>query len=517
MHNLVFHLYPLLFFIIYKRAATYLHYLQQDEYNPKRFLAWLISNRAYDRYNTCLILGAYLLFWPIQSTAIFAITALLLTALAIKEPNPTKKAKKPLVLTHRALRIYILTTLIAAIPMFWAHTGFDWILIIQAIPFIMATTCIILLPIDKLIHAQYRQLAENKLKQLNSIIIGITGSYGKTTTKHILNHLLQKYKPTLMTPGSVNTPMGIAKIINEQLNKKHHFFIVEMGAYNIGSIQKICNLTPPQIAMVTSIGPCHLERFKSIENIVTAKSEILEACKNHPQSLGYCFPDELDRYERFAQFSQHDQHFPLLELISSKETTQGITLTIKADNKPFTMSAPIYGKHQAKNILIAVSMAHHLGMPLELIQSALVSLKQVPARLEVKQDQNNITWINDGFNANPEGFKEALSLLDQFGKKNKGRRILITPGITELAEKHDEIHSELAKHALEKADIIIAVATKRIQAFIGTCQKLKQHHQIFSMQSFSHAKTWLDNNQTEFDTILFANDLPDLLESKPNI
>lgn len=510
-------------FVIFKRLLTYLHVLQQDTYSTRRFMDWFFKNRAFDRYMTTAIFICMTIGWLMgidQNNMVQKFIALFaIFFLSTIEKSPLKHAKKRLVLTHRALRILSIS-LFLYIPIIYNNDLklTTLILIIQSAPFTLAIGNLITLPLETLIQRKYLKLAKETLKTLNPTIIGITGSYGKTSMKHILGHILNKYKPTLYTPGSVNTPMGICHVIQNKLKQNHRFFIVEMGAYHMGSIAKLCALTPPRIGAVTSIGPCHLERFGSMENIATGKSELLAAIEANKNHIGFSFPKELSKLDAFKKYIQSNLMITPLTCTNKEQTVEGIKVHIEENGVTTEIKAPIYGLHQADNIVLAVTIARKLGAPMELIKSALHSLKQVSARLEVNQDTNHVTWINDGFNANPEGFKQAVDLLSQFGNHKKGRKILVTPGIIELGNQHDEVHAKIAKYAMPHVDIIIIVAPQRIDAFVKTAELLKKEHQtILKVYSFADAQKWFSKHLIENDTVLIANDLPDILETRPNI
>src|SRR5206468_12245453 len=127
--------------------------------------------------------------------------------------------------------------------------------------------------------------AHSKLQRLNPVVIGVTGSYGKTSVKHILGHVLETAGPTLITPGSVNTAMGIARVIRERLQPHHRYLVVEMGAYGIGSIRRLCALTPPRLGIISAIGKAHYERFKSLDAVAQAKFELAEAAAGNGGSV----------------------------------------------------------------------------------------------------------------------------------------------------------------------------------------------------------------------------------------
>lgn len=513
-------------FVAFKRLLTYLHILQQDDYDTKRFLKWFFKNRAYDRYMTTTIVFCILGSWAFglptnfANTLFFALTIVLL--IAYREKRPTKDAKKSLIMTTRAKRIfctsYILLLPIICQPLFGNMSLYTLILSIQAIPFVLALGNLVTLPVENLIQRHYLAVAQKHLTKTNPIIIGITGSYGKTSMKHILGHILTKHQPTLFTPGSINTPMGICTIISQKLKAFHKYFIVEMGAYQRGSIAHICQLTPPNMGIVTSIGPCHLERFGSIENIAYGKSELLAAVDKSDNKLGFCFPKDVANYAAFKSFAASKDMIRPLQCLNPKQTVTGISLQLKEKDTTTTINAPIYGLHQASNIVLAATVARHLGVPMEIIKSALTTLPQIYARLEVTSDADNVTWINDAYNSNPEGFKQALLLLDLFGKHKKSRKILVTPGVIELGDQHDTVHAALARQTMNVVDVLIIVSPQRIPSFVSTTDLLKrQDQQVLHTNTFDEAKTWLDKHMSSGDSILLANDLPDILESRPNI
>lgn len=516
----------ILLFIILKRVLTYLHPLQQDHYHPGRFCLWLFSKRAFDHYMTMTLLCASALnalgliqaWQPIFFGLVQFTTWIVLLTLALREPSPIHQAKKKLVMTARAKRIYWATIVLCTPLLCLNQNDLTMILSIQALPFILIIGWLVTAPVEYFIQRNLLNKAKHRLQTINPIIIGITGSYGKTSIKHILHHILSKHKPCIMTPGSVNTPMGICRIINQQLAESHECFIVEMGAYKRGSINHLCNLTPPHLGIITSIGPCHLERFGSIENIAIAKAELLDAICQQQNPLGFTFPDQLKSYPNFAKHADHESYIKPITLKKVTQNHDGIAVECTHNDKTYTLKAPIFGLHQGDNIVLAATIASQLGMPMEIIQSALRSLPQVKARLEVKQDKHNVTWINDGFNANPSGFKQGIHLLTQFGANKKGRTIIVTPGVTELGSTHDQVHETLAKYVIEKTDIIIAIASERIQSFISTCNQYKTPSQVvMQVATFKEANAWLKEHLQPNDTILLANDLPDVLESKINI
>ncbi len=211
------------------------------------------------------------------------------------------KVIKPLVLTARVKRLLaagVLVLLIEAAGLFWLALRIPpyrftswpgepgpWIfvflfglwLVSQLTVGNILLANLVTYPVEAALRAYYVESARRIIRAVNPIVIGITGSYGKTSTKEILAHILASQVEVLKTPRTFNTIMGVCKVIREDLKPKHRYFIVEMGAYKAGEIARICRLVRPQIGILTAVGPQHLERFKTIEKIIQAKYELIDA------------------------------------------------------------------------------------------------------------------------------------------------------------------------------------------------------------------------------------------------
>lgn len=504
-----------------KRLARYLHIYQQDEYDSRRFVNWLLTSHSYDKKASIgVILASLCIFWAphiLIVTGAYVLLGLLFLFLAWHEDNPLKAAKKPLVLTERAKRILMVAAFIELAVLFLSLQFFFsvWILAIQFIPLALVGANIFLSPFEKSVKANLRAEAVHKLNQLNPLIIGITGSYGKTSVKHILGHILEFHGPTLFTPGSVNTEMGIVRIIREQLGPQHKYFIVEMGAYAIGSIARLCALTPPKLSIITAIGQAHYERFKTLEDTAKAKFEIAEAAIN--QGGKVIIHESVLNVATAASFHQaNSDKFIVcglqadIRVLTTDQTSTGLNLTLQHKGKDYNIATPLFGLQHAGNIALAFAAAAELGMDPAHIVIALQSTPQIKHRLEVKNFGDH-TLIDDAYNSNPAGFAAALDILDLLGKNT--RRILVTPGMIEMGEEHDAAHSRLGEMAVSKADIVIAVKPERIPTFCHAFEARKTNNQILlNFGTFHEAQDWLIAHRKPGDVILLENDLPDLYE-----
>jgi len=510
-----------------RRLLTYLHLFQQEEYDGRRFLAWLTRNRAWDR-RLSLALGAIfvaqLILRGVSSLVFAALVGATALAVAGFERDPRRTGKKPLVMTARAKRIYATTlALIAAIGVVAALSSdlaLVWIVAVQLVPIALVAGNLLLAPFEVRVQARYWREARAVLQRVDPIVIAITGSYGKTSIKHILGHVLETAGPTLITPGSVNTAMGIARTIRERLGPHHRYFVVEMGAYGIGSIERLCALTPPRIGIISAIGKAHYERFKSLDAVARAKFELAEAVRAHDGTvivasdvMEFAGPREFVERHREMVVSVGVDDGADLVINTLRQEPEGIVAEISWRGQGYELHAPLFGLHQGKNIALAFAAACTLGVPPEDVVASLKSTPQIAHRLEVKRQGAGPVVIDDAYNSNPVGFASALALLDAL-RRPGGRRILVTPGMAELGSEHEAEHARIGRLAASHVDILVAVAPHRVAPLAAAFAEAAPDRDIVSCPSFADAQSWLDRNLAGPDVVLVENDLPDLLEQK---
>ena len=519
-----------------KRTITYLHYFQQEEYDSPRFIKWIYQNNFFDKYLSIslLLLGIIYFLFNENKSILILITTLLFAYASYKEVDPLKSAKKKLVLTGRAKRIlYISLSLSLALIIAATFLNisanvftFFYIGLIQLTPFSLALANTALLPYETKVNMKFRDSATRKLDDLNPTVIAITGSFGKTSVKHILGHILQSSHPTLITPGSVNTEMGITRVINEKLEANHKWFVVEMGAYGPGSINKLCELTPPDLGIITSIGEAHYERFKSIETVAKAKFELAQAVITKHKEARTIALDKVFSYKAsIDMLNEHPKNFVICgssekstyKILGISQSEHGVSVEFLVNEEKIKLDSPLYGMHHGENILLAYSAAKELGIADSIIIEAIKRTPQIRHRLEVKKQPNDILLIDDAYNSNPIGFQSAVNLLAFLAKKRSGRSIIVTPGMVELGDIHDAEHKKIATH-ISKMDIniVIIVNSERIPTFTSTFKEKKNHTQKqICLPTFNDANNWLALNSEPGDVILLENDLPDLFENPP--
>lgn len=532
-------------FFAWRRLLSYLQYFQQEEYDAKRFLNWMWQRRAWDKNLSARLLLAWMLVlllvvggslfseppaWILKVFlwVFFAepVGVFLLFLWAGKqEADPRKEGKKKLVLTHRAKRMAGVALLLMAGVFIGAFaclsTWLAALIFVQFVPFSLLLSNFILSPLEAYGRRCYVKEAREKIARLDPFTIGITGSFGKTSVKHILAHVLAITTPTLATPRSVNTPLGITRIIREKLEKKHKYFLSEMGAYGIGSIARLCLLTPPKAGILTSVGHAHYERFKSLDTVAEAKNELTDAV----WLAGGMMVMHYDVAQLDAVKSRKKRESKLItygakgdyKIADVKLDKKGLSFTLTHKKKKWKLKAPLYGKHHAENITAAFAMAHQLGVDADVIVTALKTVPQITHRLEVVEKKGQPTVIDDAYNANPSGFKSALEVLGML-KKRGGRRVLVTPGMVELGEAHHVKHADLGMLAAKHTDLVLLIQPERIPTFVeGVKKKRTKKHDLIMFKSFFEAKAWMNENLTEKDVVLLENDLPELYENKPDI
>ncbi|MBR4470263.1 MAG: UDP-N-acetylmuramoyl-tripeptide--D-alanyl-D-alanine ligase [Erysipelotrichaceae bacterium] len=365
-------------------------------------------------------------------------------------------------------------------------------------------------PMEEMIKKRYENEARMILAKNDQILkIGITGSYGKTSTKNIVNDIIADNKFTLITPASYNTPMGITRTIREMLKPIHEVFVCEMGADKVGDIGYLMDFVKPKFGVVTSIGPQHLNTFHSMENIIEEKMKEIEMLPL--DGTGFINLD--NEYIASYQIKNHCEVISVgienkdADLVAEKITysKDGSKFSVKIDGKTYKFVTSLLGKHNITNILIGIAIARKLGIDMKDIVKNVKNINQVEHRLEVKKI-NNFTFIDDAFNSNPVGSKMALDVLEMM----PGRRVIVTPGMIDLGEKEEEINREFGRYMIDKADDVILVGEKQTKSIKeGLLESGFDEEHIVVFKTVREAFDHVYRHFSSRDTILLENDLPD--------
>jgi len=421
--------------------------------------------------------------------------------------------KNKLVFTKRIIRFYIVLLLICAglffLPMKFLTSpflvAFDCCVVFVLTPIWIVLSHYIVLPIEVAIKKIYIIKAKNKLAKKNVIKIAITGSFGKTSTKNILKHILEKEYKVCATPKNYNTEMGTTLTILKNL-EDHDVFISEMGARHRRDIEKLTKIVRPNYGVITAIGDCHIESFKSIQNSEDSKFELAENIS--PSGVMFFGGDEgckklFKKYAGNKIVVCQENAFAYAEnIVASK---QGCEFTLVINGEKAQVKTKLLGRFNVENIVLASAVAYKIGVSLKDIQSAISSLISPAHRLEVIERQG-CTIIDDSYNSNEIGFQEALNVLNMF----EGRKIVITPGIVELGKKQSDANFKLGGKIADVCDFLIIMnAENKNDLLSGAIAHNFKRENIFFASTRAEQMDLVKMLTCQGAVILFENDLPD--------
>jgi len=503
-----------------KRA---LHMFQQNRYELRRYLPWLKSRADHMAKNAFLVILFYLPWIAVafltNETLSKALSLILIagTASFLIRRELKQKYIKPLVITSRVKRQIAVMVVLDALLLLPLTIYASWPVVAILTPLLMVANWAILAlmalltaPIEVLVKDYFINQARKILKAHPSLIkIGITGSYGKTSSKNILAEILGESYYVLASPASFNTPMGLTITIREQLKSIHDIFIAEMGADKVGEIDFLSKFVQPQYGILTSVGPQHLNTFKTIGNILSEKMKLIE---NLPISgVGVLNKDNayIREYEiknkcriLWYGIEQEEVDYRAVDIRYSPEGSQ---FTVRCAEGEFAFETILLGQHNIANILASIALARTLGIAWEKLQKAVSQVNYIEHRLQLKKI-NGFTFIDNAFNSNPEGSKMSLEVL----KGMPGKRIIITPGMIELGEQEDELNRLFGTYMIGCADEVILVGKNQTKAVLAGLEEvgfppIATHVVDTVKEAFAIVYT----TASKEDTILLENDLPD--------
>ena len=494
------------------------HMFQQNSYKPREYMEWVQVHSNVGRLlgkSLYAVIAVPLVLIGSNGCMVAACIMNAMTML-VNKPHP---AKKPLVYTNRVKRMLVTTALVYLITVLLSLLAGKHriqvceaaLLVLFAIqPFLILLVNLINRPVEQAIDRYYINDAARILNQMPNLqIIGVTGSYGKTSVKYFLSTLLSVKYNVLHTPGNYNTTLGVVRTIREQMKPFHEVFVCEMGAREVGDIKEICDLVHPDCGIITSIGPQHLQSFHTIENIIATKFELADAVP----SDGMVFLNYDNEYIRLHKIDKHvvsygttgdDTVYKAYDIAVSPNGSSFKICDEKGDEYEF--HTRLVGNHNVQNIAGAIAVAHTMGIPMEKLRYPVKQLESVPHRLQLVKQGNRIL-LDDSYNSNKNGFKAALDTLAMF----KELRILMTPGMVELGEKQYDENKEVGVYAADKCDYAVLVGkeqTKPIQdglreaGFAGSRMIVVDTLQ----EAFQMVNAIPDERQK---VVLIENDLPD--------
>ncbi|MGH2746608.1 MAG: UDP-N-acetylmuramoyl-tripeptide--D-alanyl-D-alanine ligase [Actinomycetota bacterium] len=490
---IVFGLVPAFAILQAVRLRRALHVFQLEGYKRARFLAWCRQHPERARF---------------------------------LRPNTSKK---PLVMTGRAWRILAVAVALVVVatlvlpgiahltlggwPADVATWGIVTMLLVVFVPQLLIVSDALLSPTQKAINARYLGTARRKLDDVAPTVVGVTGSFGKTSTKAVIAALLPD---ALATPSSFNTPLGVSRAVNENLDSRHRFFVVEMGAYGVGEIAELCDFVHHRIGVLTAIGPAHLERFGSLDNIRAAKYEIVETLPEDGVAIMNCDDPEVRALAdattqvEVVRFGLDPSGSPDVTASGVEVGPEGSSFTIveRATEGELPVRTRLLGRHSLGHVLGGVAVARAAGIRLAELAGPLASIQPVEHRLQLLDGTGGITVIDDAYNSNPDGAAAALEVLAAMPGE---RKVVVTPGIIELGPLQHDANEALGRHAGSVADTVIVVARLNRDA-LSAGARGAGGAEVVLVDSLAEARGHLRRLLRPGDVVLFENDLPDQYE-----
>lgn len=515
------------------KSKRYLHMLQQNLYNENnRYIKWILRNFKlfwdWDLAAVFLSLIGLFVVYDVDKFAIILTLILsglfMLLAYLWKNRLADDQNKKPLVITKRVRRLIITTSILYLIPvlfLLWQNRSpqFVWgmftILIVMVVlnPFVIFLANIINFPIERSVYHYYKHKAQTKLKSMSNLkIIGITGSYGKTSSKNILSDILNVKYNALPTPRNLNTYNGLIMTVNNHLTKFNDIFIAEMGAYVKGEIKGLCKLVEPQYGILTRIGTAHLESFGSEQNIIDGKFELIESLPSDgfavlngddSKQVNYKLKNKVKVI--WIGIDNPDVDVRATNIKCSNKGTE-FDVSFPGDDKKYHFETRLLGDHNVYNILAGLAFGYEFDILISDLQQAVKGVQPVEHRLELKR-LGDFYQIDDAYNSNPVGAENAVKVLGMM----PGVKVVVTPGMIELGEKEEEYNKKFGEQIAKVADYAVLIGenkTKPIRE--GLLSKGFEKDKIVVFNDVRDAYPFIGELAKKDEVYaLFENDLPD--------
>ncbi len=499
---------------------------QQNSYRYNRYFRWLKANFwsvEVWRLLTLLvaiIVGVLLISFTLSGLLISLSVAYVVGSLV----EFRKKFKVKIAYTDRVKRLLFSSLLLSTLLFGFAY------LRLEPLEFTLATSGLILFsnlililanlinsPLERAITNWYindaRKIISNR-KDL--IIIGVTGSYGKTSTKNYLYRMLTEKYNVLVTPGNYNTLLGVVRTVREQLRPQHQVFIVEMGAKQRGDIKEICDLVHPSIGIVTSVGEAHLETFKSVENIQKTKFELIDSLPQDGVGVINFDSESIKNYSYSANCKiitySVAEDSALLKGQDVSYNGAGVSFSVVLGGEQIDFKSPLLGGGNVLNLVAGVAVASHLGVAPKLLQRSIQQLQPVEHRLSMSK-AGGLTILDDAYNSNPAGAKMALEVLRDFDRPEGAQRVVITPGFVEMGANQASANYTLGCQIAASVDYAVVVNKINREAIVkGLIDSKFDKSSYFVADSLDEARAHLASRLKVGDVVLYENDLPDSLK-----
>lgn len=520
------------FMYMYFVSLKSIHMLQLNFYDENhRYLKWLLKSPTKVFLTVDMFFVIFAVFIGMPAKVCMALFALFYLVVLYQNYRATKKeqVKIKLAITSRVKRLLVTITIIYFIPFIGFYLGYMeeylgiYYFLMGALVyvnyFVVMVANIINIPVEHQVFLYYKRKAKKKLREMPNLKkIGITGSYGKTSCKNILNDILNVEFISSTTPKNYNTTYGMILTVNNYLDKFNDIFVAEMGAFQRGDIKKICDFVKPQYGILTKIGTAHLESFGSQENIQKGKFELIESLPSDGIAV-------LNRDDEL-QVSYHlknkcrviwigiDSEDADVRATNLKFDYRGTSFDchFKGDKNTYHFETCLLGKNNVYNILGALALGEVFGISKEKLIVGVKKVKPIAHRLELKK-MGNINLIRDDYNSNPVGAKAALDML----KLMPGKRVIVTPGMIELGSREYELNLELGRQIAKVCDEVILVGehqTKPIQEGLQLEDYPEKKIHIINNVVIAYQLLQQMKESGKDLYALFENDLPDQYNEK---
>lgn len=494
------------------------HMFQHNSYRTERYFSWFPKGYKFLRAATILLMTIAAIF---SNPILYGVLALLMLIIAYREFRTTYKV--PLAYTMRVKRLILTTLLLTLAVLFLAWRFIPQYmpcvaLLLLTMPVLMLSANIVNRPVEAAISRWYYNDAKRILRSMPDLtIIGITGSFGKTSTKNYLYRILSEQYNVLMTPGNFNTTLGVVRTIREHLKPYHQIFIVEMGAKQTGDIKEICDLVHPTIGIVTAVGEMHLETFHSVDNIFATKFELIDALPK--DGMGVINIDSEHIASRIGHYNRpchvisygvhnHDADYRAVNIAYATSQTS-FDVDFRGEIRD-GYATHLAGRGNILNLLAAIAVADKLGLAESLQKRAIRQIEQIEHRLSIKRAAGGVTILDDAYNSNPAGAQMALEVLQHFERPTSGRRVVVTPGFVELGERQEALNRELGRQIAGACDVAIIVnMTNRAALLAGLADRAFPKEQTIEVASLNEALAYMATMLRAGDVVLYENDLPD--------
>ena len=472
--------------------------------------------------------GVVSLWWPVAGVAVAVVVAVGPLGLSLRGRT------SPLAWTRRLKTLAgtwaVLEAVVVVVGLVTGWAAPLAVLAALAVPLLVDVACLATGPIERRLSNHFVAAAAARLARVDPTVVAITGSFGKTSTKGHIAHLLRPDRSVVATPASFNNRAGLARAINEHLADGTEVFVAEMGTYGPGEIADLCRWCPPDVSVITAIGPVHLERFGSEDRIVAAKSEILGPAADavlqtddpRLEALAVAAAAGGKRVlrcsatDRSADVSvvPHDGWHPQVSVLAGGE--------LLAEHLALPTGV------QPANLACAIAVALVLGVEPGAIGGRLADLPSVDHRLQAVRSASGVAILDDTYNSNPAGAAEALVALGALGSEDAviqiddpvaggsvaatdpGRLVVVTPGMVELGQRQFEENEKFGAAAAEVADHLVIVGrTNRRSLLAGVASVPGSRAEVTLVRDRQEAVEWVRARLGPGDAVLYENDLPD--------